>query len=1215
MKSTKEKSKIYQLCEKIYDFVKQKATPFSLVERNVPYLNKPINDAAADEIGMDVYVDYLESAIEQGASMIAIVSRFGTGKSSLIQLLKKKYSGFYKKDGRKKRREYCQINLWSHLNQQTEETDGKVAKSTTELHRIFLYQIISALQQKKSSYFSKRTSRNFGMLRLSAENTLGGVWFGIAVMAIALAALCQKFTSELTAVGWITEQGLSLVTLVGYGAGIVIVIFVMLRTEILFSSKNSEGNRQIEENELIELYREYVLVPKKWYKWLWEKICGAKQIVVVIEDLDRTDEGDCVYTFLKELRKYYIPSDLAEKNFMNQIVFVVNIMPEDLLRQKCGSAMEDKEYVYDKLFDYSLNLGRINIDNFDAILEALILERKDELQKIGLEVAEEDNIHQIAGMQWIVLGKELNLRQVKARLNDAILLYENLRKKFGEEYPEFTKCAVVAYLRNAYSEEFYRLADHELEEMLDWYARGVGGEETFIEDFGVEKSKGFLKEIFNMIVSHLIDGNYRVYFFNYPKDSHLYTVQESKVRNVIVYDEKVDDELRQQISQVWINNSTVIKDAITTVLELSKTLPNVTGNCEEVWKAALELDEEAVGRFLVKTFSNVNEWDEVHFHLLDCMVSFTDGKELIGSALLLNRAENICLIREYLLDKLGDRIVDFSVLFQKGKAFNNDEWEKIQMLPLHTIMKLFPEKIIDMEDDLIDKISERIVNEKSDEMVIEAESFYLELSDEFKTTEIEKQLYEYMKRRKVLIPKLESEIYDAVLQNRINEDEYYILLNEMPIEQIEKVQMERIHQLNSPGKISLTICKKFKEEGMLSDYMKNMVLLDENRLDMTWEEVYAVMMEEGEAIWKQSQEIFEKIRIWICRKYKNVASQLNIFFKKPYPLITEKELNQFSLLDAGLKVYDKERVAEDSQSVFVQFCNRQYRPSNEAFEIFNYISGMEEDEISNIFYKLDMRKVKFSGMSKAKKSIVVQIMTLPLKLSEPDEMVHFMDFTDCLIPELERNLTEELKSEDNKALAEDYLKVCNRMAKVNPETMKNIQSIPLFYEYSDVINQELFNRKRYVAYVCSKTHRQGKFLVEHDKKDVLWSTYITIMKTEDGYKYTRPLMYHNFEFLGMIQDRGDYKEFPENSRMAMSAIMQNEKNLEDVLSYGEDFAVKYYCQMAGFQSKQSAEVFINIMKKYPQYAQNKKIYEAVHGKLVDGNLKRAYTYLYKKANG
>ena len=42
MKSTKEKSKIYQLREKIYDFVKQKTTPFSLVERNVPYLNNQL---------------------------------------------------------------------------------------------------------------------------------------------------------------------------------------------------------------------------------------------------------------------------------------------------------------------------------------------------------------------------------------------------------------------------------------------------------------------------------------------------------------------------------------------------------------------------------------------------------------------------------------------------------------------------------------------------------------------------------------------------------------------------------------------------------------------------------------------------------------------------------------------------------------------------------------------------------------------------------------------------------------------------------------------------------------------------------------------------------------------------------------------------------------------------------------------------------------------
>lgn len=192
---------------------------------------------------------------------------------------------------------------------------------------------------------------------------------------------------------------------------------------------------------------------------------------------------------------------------MNQVVFVVNIMPEDLLREKCSQVLEKQDYVYDKLFDYSLNLSRVNIDNFDAVLEAFISEKRTELEKIGLRVYDSDNTHRMPGMQWIIHGRELSLRQIKARLNDAVLLYESLRTKFGEEYPEFIKCAVVAYLRNTYSKDFYKLSDRELEQMLDWYARESGDEEIFLEEFqGNGKSEDFLKEVFGMIVSHLIDN-------------------------------------------------------------------------------------------------------------------------------------------------------------------------------------------------------------------------------------------------------------------------------------------------------------------------------------------------------------------------------------------------------------------------------------------------------------------------------------------------------------------------------------------------------------------------------------------------------------------------------------------------------------------------------------------------------------------------------------
>ena len=46
----------------------------------------------------------------------------------------------------------------------------------------------------------------------------------------------------------------------------------------------------------------------------------------------------------------------------------------------------------------------------------------------------------------------------------------------------------------------------------------------------------------------------------------------------------------------------------------------------------------------------------------------------------------------------------------------------------------------------------------------------------------------------------------------------------------------------------------------------------------------------------------------------------------------------------------------------------------------------------------------------------------------------------------------------------------------------------------------------------------------------------------------------------------------------------------------------------------AAKAFVQLMKKYPKYAQVTEIYNNVHSKLVDGNLKGVYTKLYRQAN-
>ena len=57
---------------------------------NTIYLNRPIQNEDEDWIGISTYVDKLDAAVDADARIVAVTSDFGTGKSSLISLYKKR---------------------------------------------------------------------------------------------------------------------------------------------------------------------------------------------------------------------------------------------------------------------------------------------------------------------------------------------------------------------------------------------------------------------------------------------------------------------------------------------------------------------------------------------------------------------------------------------------------------------------------------------------------------------------------------------------------------------------------------------------------------------------------------------------------------------------------------------------------------------------------------------------------------------------------------------------------------------------------------------------------------------------------------------------------------------------------------------------------------------------------------------------------------------
>lgn len=124
------------------------------------FLNSPVEDIDADIIGMEPYVEQLNAAIDAGAQVIAVTSPFGAGKTSLIELLKRRRAkppkcgilawlvnhmpAFIKDAFRKEW--MIEVSMWLQLPKETSELQP------IQLHKTFVYQLVSQISPRTGTY-------------------------------------------------------------------------------------------------------------------------------------------------------------------------------------------------------------------------------------------------------------------------------------------------------------------------------------------------------------------------------------------------------------------------------------------------------------------------------------------------------------------------------------------------------------------------------------------------------------------------------------------------------------------------------------------------------------------------------------------------------------------------------------------------------------------------------------------------------------------------------------------------------------------------------------------------------------------------------------------------------------------------------------------------------------------------------------------------------
>lgn len=510
-----------------------------MIEKIKPiiFLNKPIDRIEDDLIGITYHTSLVMSAIEKGGSLIAITGDFGTGKSSIINLLSKEI-------------DCLPIALYHSIEKKHLSEFFKNGNRSKELFVSFNNNLINHLDNKKFQLFSsKRMSKNYGSLEFGLNIFKESY---IYLILSILFFLLPNISTNLYNYNIINNSNiwLNLPRLIYPFSNYVSVGFLFIFLSLnnfLFSLWDSQGKREIDIDDIILLNIEIVekLFKKKNYK---------KKIIISIEDLDRISNKNDIYDFLKLI---YRLNEIYKSRFNDKkVIFIISIKDEKNLEDFCSyekrelntninQKSKNNENFYPKIFDYNIELKPIHISDFRNITLNLLRSENNLITKIpGFE----DLTVFPEGIHWLIQGENLSIREVKDRLNAFFELYNFLRFREDQGYVSVESCAIIIYLERKYPNDFLKFIKHNNESSLKL-------NKIYVNPFPILIQNSFNDELEYFLSRRKFGINPRMYFYRFPKYEYISSIEEELLIEKLSSAKEYDGIIETSIETVLKNTN------------------------------------------------------------------------------------------------------------------------------------------------------------------------------------------------------------------------------------------------------------------------------------------------------------------------------------------------------------------------------------------------------------------------------------------------------------------------------------------------------------------------------------------------------------------------------------------------------------------------------------------------------------------------------------
>lgn len=573
-----------------------------------------------DSIGFEVYVNNLINILTNtSAKMIGLISNYGSGKSTVINMVENR------SEMNKKEVFFAKVNLWNlPSNKEVSDKDDL----TINIHKSFLNQILrkANLSDIKKKSLEKQINRNYGFLDLCIEDTnfTKVLSFLFALLVFIIITKANLFSMNVPRIALLILEF----------AFAYALAQILIKSKIYFSfNKESKDTRTIDEFETTDCFFKIMEACKQ---------NGIKKVIICIEDIDRFTNGEGTIRFLEQIYKFYSES----VDILNiDIKFIVAIKPASKLEVMDSKQNDQIKNLYEKIFDYIINLQPVAIQNYDILIQELLLGKYKKLQQMNILLPTDP---EATFYHYLYKGKRNTIRDIKHRYNYAISLYENLLKnKHGAENVEINieTCFFVAYLEDEFTDSFYNLiTDSEnFEKMV--INRLTTGKLLLCEkcsefcDINKEcpyfRNEKFICEMEFGFVNKLIDMNYSMYFYKLPKSKKIKNVFDTAVSNIILTDNVKECEIAAEYMEK-ANTGEIIQSLSLVVNNIS--VPNVVFKNEKLFDITYDNYKYQLEKYVLSI--KLKEQENKVVNMLEQLVKFKTEKAI------------------YILEKLLNNIVD-----------------------------------------------------------------------------------------------------------------------------------------------------------------------------------------------------------------------------------------------------------------------------------------------------------------------------------------------------------------------------------------------------------------------------------------------------------------------------------------------------------------------------------------------------------------------------